>query len=252
MSAPRRPARQKAGASAQNMADRTRKTQIREQHRRARWILPPTAAALGAAGWFIYQATGLWQAGAAPALAVMVTVVLRLYRNTGSTWQTGALGERRTGRILAPLEFFGFGRWAVLHDRQIPRSSANLDHLIFGPTGATYVDTKTWRSARAKVTVDRHGELWYGRWPQRETLETALWEAGRASQALGGVPVRTVIAVHFAHVPAAGLHSAGVEIIPAAQLRRHLRNLPRQAGWDRTAVREMRRRADALLPPYVG
>jgi hypothetical protein len=39
-------------------------------------------------------------------------------------WRRGAAGERRTARLLAPLEREG---WVVLHDLAIPGSRANLD-----------------------------------------------------------------------------------------------------------------------------
>ncbi|MFL5513236.1 MAG: nuclease-related domain-containing protein [Gemmatimonadales bacterium] len=39
-------------------------------------------------------------------------------------WRRGAAGERRTARLLSPLEGHG---WAVLHDLAVPRSQANLD-----------------------------------------------------------------------------------------------------------------------------
>ena len=39
-------------------------------------------------------------------------------------WRRGAAGERRTARLLAALERYG---WAVLHDLEVPGSRANLD-----------------------------------------------------------------------------------------------------------------------------
>jgi hypothetical protein len=39
-------------------------------------------------------------------------------------WRRGAAGERRTARLLSPLERQG---WAVLHDLALPGSRANLD-----------------------------------------------------------------------------------------------------------------------------
>jgi nuclease-like protein len=45
-------------------------------------------------------------------------------------WRQGAEGERRTVRLLDPLERYG---WAVLHDLAVPGSRANIDHLVIGP-----------------------------------------------------------------------------------------------------------------------
>jgi hypothetical protein len=54
-------------------------------------------------------------------------------------WRRGAVGERRTARLLGPLERQG---WAVLHDLAVPRSRANLDHLVIGPGGVFVIDSK--------------------------------------------------------------------------------------------------------------
>jgi hypothetical protein len=39
-------------------------------------------------------------------------------------WRRGAAGERRTARLLGPLERHG---WVVLHDLAVPGSRANID-----------------------------------------------------------------------------------------------------------------------------
>ena len=62
-------------------------------------------------------------------------------------WRRGAAGERRTARLLAPLERHG---WAVLHDLAIPGTQANIDHVVIGPVGC-------W-SSTASSTED--GYIW--------------------------------------------------------------------------------------------
>jgi hypothetical protein len=42
----------------------------------------------------------------------------------GDAWRRGAAGERRTARLLGPLERHG---WAILHDLAVPGSQANID-----------------------------------------------------------------------------------------------------------------------------
>jgi hypothetical protein len=54
-------------------------------------------------------------------------------------WRQGAAGERRTARLLDPLERHG---WAVLHDLALPDSRANVDHLAIGPGGVFVIDSK--------------------------------------------------------------------------------------------------------------
>lgn len=238
-----------AGASAQAMADTIRAAERRKQHLTAAWAIPLTVIPASAAGYLatIYLD---WYGGAV-VLAVLLAIALRrIYRSKGSSWATGAAGERRTGRILVPLVLFGLGRWAVLHDRQVPRSSANLDHLIIGRCGPAYVDTKTWRSKTSKVRVDARGQLWYGRYSQQRAVETVIWEAQRAAEALEQ-PVRPIIAVHHAAIPPGGLVSGGVTIVQATELRRHLRSLPKEPGWNRVRIRQAANLANQRLRPAV-
>jgi nuclease-like protein len=67
-----------------------------------------------------------------PAAAVGLAWLLR-FRPSPATlaWRHGAEGERRTARLLAPLERHGY---QVFHDLAIPGAAANVDHLVIGPT----------------------------------------------------------------------------------------------------------------------
>jgi hypothetical protein len=76
---------------------------------------------------------GLLAAQATPDLAGLLAVMAaaglgwRLrFRPSADTraWRRGAAGERRTARLLAPLQRHG---WAVLHDLAIPGTAANID-----------------------------------------------------------------------------------------------------------------------------
>jgi hypothetical protein len=61
---------------------------------------------------------------------VIVMSALFTTPNSITAWQTGASkGELRTGRLLEPLEGEGF---RVLHDRKMPGSRANIDHIVAG------------------------------------------------------------------------------------------------------------------------
>lgn len=57
-------------------------------------------------------------------------------------WATGALGEERLGRRLDTLVRPGLN---VLHDRRIPRTKANIDHLVVGPSGVFVIDAKRYK-----------------------------------------------------------------------------------------------------------
>lgn len=54
-------------------------------------------------------------------------------------WDTGALGEERLGSRLNELASESL---RVLHDRRIPGSRANIDHLAVTPTGVFVIDAK--------------------------------------------------------------------------------------------------------------
>jgi hypothetical protein len=69
-------------------------------------------------------------------------------------WRIGAEGEERVARRLAMhLERKGV---ELLHDRRMPLSRANLDHLAVGPGGVTVVDA---RNLTGKVRVISQGGL---------------------------------------------------------------------------------------------
>lgn len=61
--------------------------------------------------------------------------------NAGSSWLKGAVGEQLLGELLESLRPHGV---LPLHDRRIPRSSANIDHLAVTPNGVWVIDTKTY------------------------------------------------------------------------------------------------------------
>ena len=57
-------------------------------------------------------------------------------------WALGAEGEESIGALLS--RTVG-GRGVVLHDRRVPHSRANLDHLAIVPSGVWVIDSKHYR-----------------------------------------------------------------------------------------------------------
>jgi hypothetical protein len=112
-------------------------------------------------------------------------------------WRRGAAGERRTARVLAALERQG---WAVLHDLAVPRSQANLDHLVIGPGGVFVIDSKQYRG---RLQFDQSGRLWHGRYPLAPALRAVSFEADQAALVLTDpdVVVVPILAVHGTPVP---------------------------------------------------
>ena len=145
-------------------------------------------------------------------------------------WRRGAAGERRTARLLGPLEQFG---WVVLHDLAVPGSRANIDHLAIGTGGIFVVDSKQYRG---RLKLDPSGRLWHGRFPLAPTLQAVSFEADQAAQVLAGPEVVVpIVAVHGAQVPWGKVVTDGVPVVPARRLPSMLRQLPAVLGPDRVA-----------------
>jgi Nuclease-related domain len=145
-------------------------------------------------------------------------------------WRRGAVGERRTARLLGPLERHG---WAVLHDLAVPGSRANLDHLAIGPGGVFVIDSKQYRG---RLQFDRSGRLWHGRYPLAPALRAVSFEADQAAQVLTDADVVVpIVAVHGAQVPGGKVVTQGVPVVAARRLPSMLRALPAVLGPERIA-----------------
>jgi hypothetical protein len=146
-------------------------------------------------------------------------------------WRRGAMGERRTARLLAPLERQG---WAILHDLAVPRSRANLDHLVIGPGGVFVIDSKQYRG---RLQLDRFGRLWRGRHPLAPALRAVSFEADQAARVLPdpGMAVVPIMAVHGAQVPWGKVVVDGVPVVAGRRLPSMLRTLPEVLGPERIA-----------------
>jgi len=123
-------------------------------------------------------------------------------------WRRGAQGERATAVLLRGVESLG---WPVLHDRSLPGTAANVDHLVVGPGGVFHLDSKHWSGP----LVWDGEQLWRGRLPLGAATATADWESTRVRDALTPllpagwiVPVHTVVVVHGAVVPFGAITAA--------------------------------------------
>jgi Nuclease-related domain len=147
-------------------------------------------------------------------------------------WRRGAAGERRTARLLDPLERHG---WAILHDLAIPGSRANIDHLVIGPGGVFVIDSKHYRG---RLRLDGSGRLWHGRYPLVPTLRAVDFEADWAAQVLPDLDVVVVpiVAVHGAPVPWGKVVMNGVPVVAARRLPSMLRALRAVLGPERVAA----------------
>ena len=65
-------------------------------------------------------------------------------------WERGALGEELLARRLTDLP----DTFRVLHDRRIPGTRANIDHIAIGPTGVWVIDAKRYVDKRPALRVE--------------------------------------------------------------------------------------------------
>jgi hypothetical protein len=210
----------------------------RQATERARWArgLPWRVAAVLAAG----VTAGLLAAQVTPDLAGLMAVAATVglgwrlwFRPSTDTlaWRRGAAGERRTARLLAPLERRG---WAVLHDLAVPGTQANLDHLVIGPGGVLVIDSKYYRG---RLWLDHDGMVWHGRHLLVSALRKVVWQADQADEVLGiaDVQVAAIVAVHGAGVPWGLVRAESVTIVPARRVPDLLQALPPRLGPERVA-----------------
>ncbi len=202
------------GRSALAAYRRRRATELAAWTRTLAWRAPLVAAA-GALGQVLAAEAGLPRAGLL-GLAVAALVGWRLrFRPSeqACTWQRGAAGERHTARLLRRLHRDGF---VVFHDLAVPgNTSANVDHLVIGPTGVYVIDSKQWTGS---VQQGGDGLAWHNHYPLDRSLETVRWEAEMIGRLLG-TRIAALLCVHGAHVQGGGLDAQGVAIVPAHLLR---------------------------------
>jgi hypothetical protein len=99
-----------------------------------------------------------------------------------SAWAKGARGEQIIGENLNKFRDQGF---AVLHDRRIPGSKANIDHIVISHAGVFVIDTKHYKGRVEQRDV--------GGWL---TTDLRLFVGGRdRSKLLAGI-ARQVEVVH--------------------------------------------------------
>jgi hypothetical protein len=101
-------------------------------------------------------------------------------------WSIGAEGEETLARELGALDGI-----RLLHDRRIPGSRANIDHIVLAPGGVFVVDAKNYRGL---IRVQDRGPFW------REDLRLVV--GGRDCSALADGLARQVDAVLGALVAA--------------------------------------------------
>lgn len=166
-------------------------------------------------------------------------------------WDTGALGEERLGSRLNEL---ASNTLRVLHDRRIPGSRANIDHLAVTPTGVFVIDAKKY-AGRPHLKIEggllrpRVEKLVVGTRDCTKLVDGMLKQIDIVRGAVGDqITVLGVLCFVEADWPlfASSFTTRGVEVMRPKKLYPLL-----QAGEpaDSAALEDVYRRLASALPP---
>lgn len=170
-------------------------------------------------------------------------------------WARGAEGEVKLARKLE--------RWTaghgvtLLHDRRMPGSRANIDHLAIGPSGVTVIDAKRYTG---RIAVERRGgllrerteHLLVGGRDKTKLVDGVLAQAEAVRKVLAngrhsGMPVRAVLCFVDGEWPLLGrLEVRSVAVMPPRQTAKLCRA---EGPLDSEAVKAVRDDLAARLTP---
>lgn len=124
-----------------------------------------------------------------------VAVALSTEKQSTKAWSTGAVGEERVGAVLDRL---ASESRHVLHDRRIPGSRANIDHLVVGPSGVWVIDAKRYagkpeRRVEGGFLRPRVEKLFVKGRDKTSLVEGVTWQVAKINASLPGVPVTGVL-----------------------------------------------------------
>lgn len=167
------------------------------------------------------------------------------------SWDTGALGEERLG---SRLNEFASDTLRVLHDRRIPGTRANIDHLAVTPTGVFVIDAKKY-AGRPHLKIEggllrpRVEKLMVGRRNCTKLVDGVLKQISIVREVIGDeVAVQGVLCFVEADWPLLGgsFTTRGVGVMWPKKLYPLL-----QAGdrADFDVVEDVYRRLAGALPP---
>lgn len=173
---------------------------------------------------------------------------------TTRAWDVGALGEERLG---AGLDQRAGEAVRLLHDRRVPASRANIDHLAVTASGVLVIDAKRYRG-RPRLQVDgglirpRVERLVVGARECTTIVDGVLKQVEVVRAALGGrseeVPVHGVLCFVEADWPLIGgaFTTRGVHALRPKKL---YARLPLPGPLDIDAILAVHRTLALALPP---
>lgn len=120
-----------------------------------------------------------------------LAVALSDERQSTKAWATGAAGEERLG---ARLDSLASESVAVLHDRRIPGTKANIDHIVITQAGIWVIDAKRYKG-RTDLKVEggllrpRVERVLVGRRDCTKLVDGVLKQVDLVRDVVGDVPV---------------------------------------------------------------
>ncbi|RYU14369.1 NERD domain-containing protein [Nocardioides iriomotensis] len=168
-----------------------------------------------------------------------------------TAWDTGADGEERLGRSLNELAGDSLH---VLHDRRIPRSRANIDHLAVTPNGVFVIDAKKY-NGRPQLKVEgglirpRVEKLMVGSRDCTKLVDGVLKQVDLVRDIVGAnVPVHGVLCFVAADWPLIGgaFMTRGIDVLWPNRLYPRLMS---KGPLGSSELQELHRELASALPP---
>lgn len=117
---------------------------------------------------------------------------------TTRAWEEGAKGEERVAKILH--EHLS-DRAVLLHDRKVPRTRGNIDHLAIAPSGVWIIDAKKYKGKVEKRDVGglfrSDVRLYVGGRDRTKAVAGLGWQAEAVRAALGNDEIPIHCALSF-------------------------------------------------------
>lgn len=237
-----------AGGSARREFERRREARVERLRDNRGPLLAIAGVVTVVAAAVSQQLLGVWWPGAVVALLALANQILPSQRE--AAWRKGAEGEEAIGRVLD-----GLGpSTRVLHDRRIPGSQANIDHILVAPSGVWTIDAKNYSGELQTRRGDQ--ELWIAGRNRSKLLEQATGQAavvGRALRQAGleAVPVHPALCFVGVEWPLVGRPRSAADVRLLSP--RGLRELPgTQSTLSSAQIQSIAEHLERQLSPAGG
>ena len=196
-----------------------------------------------------------WRLGVTAAALIAIADIIFRSKTTARVPASARVtsAQRRSQRQLARLRMKGY---VTLNARAIPGTRQVIDHLVIGPSGVYALDSERW-DRRLPVRTAAGDQLYHGPFTQRDRLEHARWEAGKASRLIGAaaqraIEVRPAMVIYGPTIPWTVVRLHGVDVFGGGRLRSYLRQQRKARQTPRLDDQQIsliQQAAERALPP---